>query len=407
MIDTNTGRPRSAGRDLLGLLWRQPLFAVPFALFFALIEGDGWRSMWGYYLVALVFSYCIALAIWVTANFIAPRVLAGGGRLLKGGLPQHALLHVGASVMGAYVAALVVRLTLIPGFLGDLRSLLVMSAFTLLFTALVTGMIYAWHFYHAALGRVRAEEEMNLARRIQRGFLMTAFPRRPRLEVHAVNLSSREVSGDFYDVVAAGEDAFLVAIADVSGKGVPAALLSSMLQAALRTQAGVVSSTAAIMANLNRLVCESTSRQQFATFFLARVDERALTLTYTNAGHNPPLLLRPGAAPRALERGGTVVGMLDFVRYEEETLALASGDRILAYTDGLSEAQRPDGAMFGDDRVAQRAAALDGALSAEEVCARLLAELRAWLAGREAGDDVTVLALRVHDPEPAARVERR
>ncbi len=401
IAEPSRGRAR-IWRGLWRLLWRQPLFAIPFALFFTLLEGGAWRSVGGYYLVSLIFAYSISTAIWVTECFIAPRVLRGGPALLKGGLPQHALLYVGSSVFGAYLGALLVRLTLIHDFLGSARSVLVMTVFTLMFTVLVTGIVYAWHFYHAALSRARAEEEMNLARRIQRGFLMTAFPRRPRLEVHAVNVSSREVSGDFYDVVPAGEDAYLIAIADVSGKGVPAALLSSMLQASLRTQAGVVGSTAAIMGNLNRLVCESTSRQQFATFFLALVDERTLTLTYTNAGHNPPLLLRPGAPPRMLATGGTVVGMLDFVVFEQEQLVLAPGDRVIAYTDGLSEARRPDGEMFGDDRVADVAATLDGDLSAEAACEHLLAELRGWLAGREAGDDVTVLAIRVIDPVAAA-----
>jgi hypothetical protein len=400
MTEPRPGRRPLA--DLLNLLWRQPLLAVPFGLFFGLLEGATPRAFRAAYLVSAVFSYCIGIALWVADHVLAPRLLSGGRGLYRGGFPRHALLYTGSSVVGAYVAALLVHAFLMPGFLGSVRSVLLVTAFTLLFTTLVSGIVYAWQFYQTALSRVRSEEEMNLARRIQRGFLLTAFPARPRIQVHAVNLSSREVSGDFYDVVPTPDGGFVIAIADVSGKGVPAALLSSMLQASLRTQAAHERSTAAMLRNLNELVCGSTSRQQFATFFLARIDERELTLRYSNAGHNPPLLLRRGAAPRPLERGGTVVGMLEDLAFEEETVALAPGDRVVLYTDGLSEAVGENGAMFEDTRVAEAAQALPADLSAEEICNALLDRLRAWLGRRDAGDDVTVMALRVLDAGAAA-----
>ena len=391
-------RPPARSRaltDLLGLLWRQALFAIPFALFFGLILGGGLRTLRTVYMLSAVFSYCIGFASWMAQYVLTPLLLRGGEGLFKGGLARHVLVHFGSAVAGAYVAAILIHVLIMPGFLGSPRRVMVMTAFTLIFSALIGGLAYAWRFYQTALQRARSEEELNLARRIQRGFLLSAFPDRPRLQVHATNRSSREVSGDFYDVVPAGEEAFLLAIADVSGKGVPAALLSSMLQASVRTQAGLERSTAAILKNVNRLVCESTSRQQFATFFLARVDERALTLTYSNAGHNPPLLIRDGSEPRALERGGTVVGMLDGLTFEEETVPLAPGDRVVLYTDGLSEAIGADGTMFGDERVLETVRGLSPDLSAEAVCDALLARLSAWLGAREAGDDVTVMTLRV------------
>jgi serine phosphatase RsbU (regulator of sigma subunit) len=391
--------PRRPLRAFLRTLWMPILWAIPFGLFFGFLFGGSRRDLIGAYLVSLVFSYCIGFTLWVAEHLLAPR-LRLEDPLAPGRIVRHAALFTGASILGAYAGAVIVHLTLLPGFMGSSRQIVMVTLFTLVFAVLVSGLIYAWHFYRSALDKVRAEQELDLARRIQRGFLLTRFPSRPRIEVHAVNLSSREVSGDFYDVVPAGDAEFLLAVADVSGKGVPAALLSSMLQASVRTQAGLARSTAGILANVNTLVCGSTSRQQFATFFLAHLDERTLALTYTNAGHNPPLLLRNGQAPRPLERGGTIVGMLDDLALDEETVTLAAGDRVVAYTDGLSEARRPDGTMFGDDRVAQVAAALDPGLGAEAMCAALLARLNEWLDGRDAGDDVTVMVLRVL-PEPA------
>lgn len=119
------------------------------------------------------------------------------------------------------------------------------------------------------------------------------------------------MSGDFYDVVVPGDDRVLLAIADVSGKGVPAALLSAMLQASLRTQAALALSPAAMMHVINALACQRAVTGQFATFFLASIDEPLLTLRFTNAGHNFPVLLRAGGARELLETGGLVVGMME------------------------------------------------------------------------------------------------
>ena len=119
------------------------------------------------------------------------------------------------------------------------------------------------------------------------------------------------MSGDFYDVVVAGEDSYLLAIADVAGKGVPAALLSSMLQASLRTQAMTSSGVGDVLSNINTLVYRSTAVQQFATFFLARIEERTMRMAFSNAGHNFPVVFRRGGERVMLERGGTVVGGLE------------------------------------------------------------------------------------------------
>lgn len=386
---------KSPLRGFLRILWLQPLAAVPFALFFGTLLGGGWPRYLGAYQAALVFAYTIAIMIWATSWFLIPRLQSrtpDGGK----GLPvwMEATTYAVTAMVGSGIAAVILHFTIIPGFLGG-RGLVVIGMFSLLFTALFTGLSYAVHFYRQTLDKVRAEQELNMARRIQRSFLLSQFPEMPRLEVHAVNVSSKEVSGDFYDVVPAGDSAFLMAIADVAGKGVPAALLSSMLQASLRTQAMTVPSSASILKNINSLVYRSTAVAQFATFFLARVDERAMTLTFTNAGHNYPIVFKRDGTRATLERGGTVVGILEHVEFEEETIQLEPGDRVLFYTDGINEAARADGELFGDDRIVECIRTLPGDQPARATVEHLLASVGTFLNGVEPGDDMTVMVLRV------------
>ncbi len=244
----------------------------------------------------------------------------------------------------------------------------------------------------------RFEEELNLARQIQRNSLLSEFPALPRCEVHALMLPSKHVGGDLYDVVEAGDGSWFVAIADVSGKGVPAALLSSMLQASLRTQAASVRSPAEILRNINHLMYRSTAVQQFATFFLARLDGERLELSCSNAGHNWPVLLRRGHERRFLERGGLVLGFREGAEFEEERVSLLPGDLLVLYTDGISEAALASGEQFGEERLYAALAAMPAALPACEVAARLLATLRGFLDGVEPQDDITLLVLRVLEP---------
>jgi hypothetical protein len=387
--------PRSPLRTLLDVLWRQPLYAIPFAIFFGLLYGQGPRSFVLAYQMSLVFAYAIGLALWVAESFVARRLGADEWAPGKGKLWQHVALYAGTAILGSITAALIIHFTILPGFLGSSRSVIVMLMFTGLFVLLFTAIAYAIVFYQHSLQRVRADEELNLARRIQRSFLLSQFPSMPRLEVHAVNVSSKQVSGDFYDVVPAGDRAFLLAIADVAGKGVPAALLSSMLQASLRTQANNVHSVATILRNINALVYRSTSVHQFATFFLARVEESSLELRFSNAGHNHPLLFRAAGGRVPLERGGTVVGILEDADFEEGRVTLEVGDRLILYTDGISEAEREGGEQFGEERLAGLVESLPSALSAQEVTERILGEVRGFLDGTEAGDDMTVMVLRV------------
>ncbi len=250
----------------------------------------------------------------------------------------------------------------------------------------------------------RFEEELNLARQIQRRSLLSEFPPMPRSEVHAIYIPSKHVGGDFYDVVPTQDGAFLVAIADVSGKGVPAALLSAMLQAALRTQAGSETSVAAILRNINALLYRSTSLHQFATFFLARIDGRSLHMTFCNAGHNWPLVLRRDGRREFLERGSTILGILEHLDIEEGSIDLSPGDVVVLYTDGVSEATNSNNEQFSDPRVCDCVAALPRTLTARGVAEGVLGELREFLGSVEPQDDITLLVLRVLEPVPSVAV---
>lgn len=392
-------RPVTPLADLASLIWRVPLYALPFAAFFVLVQGAPMSQAKGYYLVSLVFTFFTTLSIWATAHFIAPRIEAWRENdPLK--VVQVSGTYLLMSVAGVMAAAVVLNFTLIPGFISGMRGVLLILVYSLLFGALFLGLSLAVNFHRAAMERAGSERELQLARRIQRSFLLSQFPSRPRVEVFATNVSSKEASGDFYDVVTPDDDTLLLAVADVSGKGVPAALLASMLQASLRTQAGTVSSPAAMLDSCNRLACQRNSTGQFATFFLASLHEPTLTLRFTNGGHNFPVLLRADGTRVLLEKGGLVVGMLEGMPYEEESLVLAEGDRLVIYTDGVTEAANATGEMFEEERLYALLESAPRTLSAEQLVQRVIGGVRDFLGETEAGDDITVLALRVL---PAAR----
>lgn len=387
-------RPRSAMRGFITMLWRQALLSIPMALFFSVLYAEGPEGLFRAIKMTLVFSYVIGLVLWILGYLILPRLPEKPGETHTAGVLRISLIYTVTSMLGAAIAAWVIHVTVLPGFLGSGRSVAVIGMYTLFFAVLTTGIILAFIFYRDAIQRARAEQELDLARRIQRAFLISQFPSMPRLEVHAVNVSSRQVSGDFYDIVPVG-DSLLLAIADVSGKGVAAALMSSMLQASLRTQAGSVDSVAAMLLNMNRLLCGGAPTGKFATFFLARVDESTLRLHYANAGHNYPLLRRRDGSVQELGEGGLLLGIQEDIRLAESSAQLEPGDCLVLYTDGISEAANERNELYGEQRLTGFLATLPSDLSASEVADRTLAEVRAHLDGVEPGDDMTLVVLRV------------
>jgi Stage II sporulation protein E (SpoIIE) len=385
-------RTPSAGAALLRLLWQIPLYSIPFAVFFGTIFGATGRAFAGAYLVALVFTGTIMCALWLVRTLLVPyleRRVVGW----RGSFSNEGLLYMVVSLLASFVAAVVLNRTLIPGFLGGPRQVAIFAMYAVLFAVLMTAIGMVVQYHKSSIETARREKELELARRMQSSFLPEAFPVRPHIEVHAINVPSRGVSGDFYDVVPTG-DALLLAVADVEGKSVPAALLTAMLQASLRTQTAWVTSAAEIVSNINGLCCRREGVQQFATFFLMRIEEDG-RLVYSNAGHNPPILMRSGGEHTLLHTGGMMFGVMEQAPFEEDALTLATGDRVIVYTDGITERANPEGEEFGPERLVSLVASLPAAFSAREVTERVLRDLDAFSRGVEPNDDQTLMVLQM------------
>jgi sigma-B regulation protein RsbU (phosphoserine phosphatase) len=166
------------------------------------------------------------------------------------------------------------------------------------------------------------------------------------------------VSGDYFDVLQLGEDKLALSIADAIGKGVPAALLMSNVQATVRALAAPSTQPQELASKVNRSIVRNTARGKFVTFFYGVVDARSGTLTYTNAGHCAPILVRSNGEVNRLETGGAVLGVFSEWSYEQAEVALKPGDRLLLFTDGITEAENSSEEEFGEERLVKLAAAL-------------------------------------------------
>jgi phosphoserine phosphatase RsbU/P len=197
----------------------------------------------------------------------------------------------------------------------------------------------------------RREREIEEARAIQIGFLPKEIPQIPGYEIAGAWQPARIVGGDYYDVFAFGGDTLGLCIADVAGKGMPAALLMSNLQAAVRGIASACLSPEILCERLNSLICRSIASDRFITFFYAHLDGGSGQLCYANAGHNAPIIAHRDGTHDRLDQGGGVLGIFQSQNYVMGTHALARGDRVLLFTDGLTEACGVDGDEFGDARL--------------------------------------------------------
>ncbi|MBD3337374.1 MAG: SpoIIE family protein phosphatase [Candidatus Eisenbacteria bacterium] len=246
----------------------------------------------------------------------------------------------------------------------------------------------------ASVEKALLEEQLSLARRIQQSILPGRFPATDDLEVWGLQIPSLQVGGDYFDVVPLEGDRYAVAIADVAGKGVPAALLMSMVAAGLRTLVQSRIDVASTLVGLNQLLCQATSPEQFVTFFLGIVDVRAMRLDYGNAGHNYPLYIPESGRPGFLEESGLVLGVSPRAAYAAGEMPLQRGDGLLLYTDGVTEARAPSGEMFGEERLL---GLLDGQLECRQAreAVETIRDRVLSFSGRESlADDLTLLFLR-------------
>lgn len=244
------------------------------------------------------------------------------------------------------------------------------------------------------LEKQKMEEELDLARDIQQNLLPQSIPQYSNFDIAAINMSSKQVGGDYYDVIALSENRFCIAIADVSGKGAPASLLMANIQAFLqvicRQEMHIAESTGLI----NDLIFANTSDGRFITFFWCVINNEEKNLTYVNAGHNPPLLIRNGKIIK-LQKGGVILGVIEtLVPYASEELVLQKDDVIVLFTDGISEAMNKKGEEFSDARLEQTALKLAGKC-ANEILDGIKNEVKNFAEGAAQSDDITMVVFKV------------
>jgi sigma-B regulation protein RsbU (phosphoserine phosphatase) len=219
------------------------------------------------------------------------------------------------------------------------------------------------------LGRLRgrrAELEFNQALEIQRSLLPAQIPQIPGVEVAARWQPAREVSGDYFDVLRLADDRLAVCIGDVVGKGMPAALLMSSLQASVKAVATADADPAAVCAQVRSVVTSNLTGGKFVTFFYAVLDVTARQLRFTNCGHNQPVLVRAdGSVERLVEGGPAFARLMRSDGYASGELELRAGDRLVLFTDGVSEAAGATGEQFGEDRLVELIVAHRAARAAE------------------------------------------
>jgi sigma-B regulation protein RsbU (phosphoserine phosphatase) len=244
--------------------------------------------------------------------------------------------------------------------------------------------------------RQRLEHELAIARQVQAQLFPKEKPAVQGVEIEATCRPARVVSGDYYDFLPLGPERLGIALADISGKGISAALIMASLQAALRSQALYdghgPGGTGEIAARLNQQLYRSTAPDLYATFFYGVYDARTHRLEYTNAGHPPPFCIA-GQQVQRLSTGGTVLGLFDNCRYESQVIEVAPGSLLIAYSDGLTEAENPAGEEFEDERVLDVALRL-GQAPAGVVLKNLLDTVEKWTGPAEQLDDITLIVAR-------------
>jgi sigma-B regulation protein RsbU (phosphoserine phosphatase) len=195
------------------------------------------------------------------------------------------------------------------------------------------------------------EEDLRTARNIQRSLLPKQNPSLPDIDIVGLNLQAREVGGDYYDFIHIDEDHWGIVIADVSGKGMPAALLMANVQATLRSQAFTSHTSKECVTNSNSLLCRSVEKGKFVSLFYGILDIKEKSLTYTNAGHCYPLIFNQKGEFKELQKSGLVLGVLEDYAYQEERVILQPGELILLYTDGITEAFNQKDEQFDEGRL--------------------------------------------------------
>ncbi len=239
----------------------------------------------------------------------------------------------------------------------------------------------------------RLEEELNLARNIQSRLLPGKMPHIPGYNVHAVNIASKMVGGDYFDVIPVNNNEYIFAIADVSGKGMPASLLMSNLQAGLQILAQENNPLNEITARLNNLIYQNTSIEKYITFFILKLNIESGVFEYVNAGHNPPYLFHDDNEPQELSKGGLILGMMPDIIYETGSGVLTKNDCLVMFTDGVTECMDKDENEFEEKGLIRFLKENIRRFDSEELNGRLIEELYRFAGDPTENDDITLLTI--------------
>lgn len=248
--------------------------------------------------------------------------------------------------------------------------------------------------FQEELNKKRLESEMRLALDIQRNLLPKDIPQFDKFGLAGMSLPSSHVGGDYYDFIVLSESELLFAIADVSGKGIPAALLMANVQAALRALAPLRLPLLDLIVRLNNIVYLNTTPDKFVTFFCGRLNIETGLVEYVNAGHNPPLLVRKSGEIEMLRDGGLILGFTDLpFEYEQGSVMLERGDTVVCYTDGVTEAMSSNAEEYGESRLTD-IFHTNKFSSAEEVVDYIVKDVQAYAVNTPQFDDLTVAVVK-------------
>jgi sigma-B regulation protein RsbU (phosphoserine phosphatase) len=246
--------------------------------------------------------------------------------------------------------------------------------------------------------REKQKRELEIAHEVQERLFPQEYPPIDGVDYAGACRPALEVGGDYYDFIALSTTELGIAIGDVSGKGIPAALLMATLRAFLRGQTlQRQSDLTAVMANLNKLVYESSTSNRYATFFYGEFDAASRVLNYVNGGHNPPMLFRrsdDGGDVVRLDAGGPVIGLIEDCFYQHGRATLERGDVLVAYTDGISEAMNENDDEWGEDRL-KDAVRRNRGVAARELIDRIMKSADEFVAGAPQHDDMTAVVVRL------------
>jgi hypothetical protein len=240
--------------------------------------------------------------------------------------------------------------------------------------------------------KLLARDELEAGRAIQQALMPASAPDLPGWDVWLLSRPANDVGGDLVDALRVDEDRMFVALGDVAGKGLPAALLMAKLQATLRALAPESASLPALAAAVNRILCRDGVPSRFATLVYVDIRRDGGLVRLFNAGHMPPLVLGPHGVSEGT-RGGPALGLMARSAYEEQRVDLAPGDALVVYSDGITEAMNAAAEFFGDERLRAAVARSTGA-GARELAERIVADVVAFAGDAPAHDDISVIVLR-------------